>query len=45
MSEHAVAQTGLLRTPLYDEHKALGARMAPFGGWDMPIDYLSLIHI
>jgi len=23
-------------TPLYDEHVALGARMAEFGGWDMP---------
>lgn len=28
-----------LRTPLEDEHRALGARMAPFAGWLMPIEY------
>lgn len=28
-----------LRTPLYARHLALGARMAPFAGWDMPIQY------
>lgn len=28
-----------LRTPLYDAHAALGARMVPFGGWDMPVQY------
>jgi aminomethyltransferase len=28
-----------MKTPLYDAHVALGARMAPFGGWDMPIQY------
>ncbi len=27
------------RTPLYDTHKALGARMIDFGGWDMPVSY------
>ena len=27
------------RTPLHDRHVALGARMADFGGWDMPIEY------
>lgn len=27
------------RTPLYDRHLALGARMAPFAGWEMPLDY------
>ena len=26
-------------TPLYDEHRALGARMIPFGGADMPVVY------
>lgn len=29
----------LLKTPLYDSHVALGAKMAPFGGWLMPIQY------
>ena len=28
-----------LRTPLYDTHLALGARIVPFGGWDMPVQY------
>jgi aminomethyltransferase len=31
--------TGTLRTPLEPEHRALGARMAPFAGWLMPIEY------
>jgi aminomethyltransferase len=31
--------TPLKRTPLYDVHVALGARMVPFGGWEMPVQY------
>ncbi len=31
--------TDLLRSPLHDRHVALGARMADFGGWSMPIEY------
>lgn len=27
------------RTPLYDLHVALGAKMVPFGGYDMPVQY------
>ncbi len=30
-----------LRTALYDTHVSLGARMVPFGGWDMPVQYPS----
>jgi aminomethyltransferase len=29
----------LVRSPLYDRHVALGARLAGFGGWEMPIEY------
>lgn len=29
----------LKRTPLYDQHKAWGARMVEFGGWEMPVQY------
>jgi aminomethyltransferase len=29
----------LRRTPLYDEHKALGARIVDFAGWEMPVQY------
>ena len=28
-----------LRTPLYDAHVALGGRMVPFAGYDMPVQY------
>jgi len=31
------------RTPLYDLHKELGARLIDFGGWDMPVQYSSQI--
>ncbi len=29
------------RTPFYERHEALGARIVEFGGWDMPIQYPS----
>ncbi len=33
------------RTPLYDTHVANGARIVPFGGWDMPVQYPNgIIH-
>ena len=32
------AQT-LKRTSLYEAHKALGAKMVPFAGWEMPVQY------
>ncbi|MDF1719011.1 MAG: glycine cleavage system aminomethyltransferase GcvT [Antarcticimicrobium sp.] len=31
--------TELLRTPLYDLHVELGARMVPFAGYEMPVQY------
>ncbi len=33
-----------LRTPLYQTHVDLGARMVDFGGWDMPVNYGSQIE-
>jgi len=27
------------RTPLYEEHLRLGAKIVEFGGWDMPLNY------
>jgi glycine hydroxymethyltransferase len=33
--------TELKRTALFDTHKKLGARMVPFGGWEMPVWYTS----
>ena len=33
----------LKKTPLYDVHKRLGAKMVDFGGWDMPVQYSGLL--
>ena len=38
-----MAQT-LQRTPLYECHVALGARMVPFAGWEMPVQYEGVIQ-
>jgi len=35
---------GLARTPLHDEHLALGARMVPFAGFEMPVQYAGIIE-
>jgi aminomethyltransferase len=35
--------TELKRTPLYDRHVALGARMVEFGGWEMPVQYSGIV--
>jgi glycine cleavage system T protein (aminomethyltransferase) len=37
----AGAQT-LKRTPLYDRHVAAGARLVPFAGWEMPVQYAGI---
>src|SRR6478672_5165346 len=34
----------LLRTPLHDRHVALGARLVPFAGWEMPVQYEGVIE-
>jgi len=33
----------LRETPLHSRHVALGAKMADFGGWDMPIEYAGTV--
>jgi aminomethyltransferase len=33
----------LLRTPLHARHVAAGARMVPFAGWEMPVQYEGVI--
>src|SRR5918911_3059657 len=33
----------LQRTPLHDRHVALGARLVPFAGWEMPVQYEGVI--
>ena len=37
------ASEPLNRTPLNAVHRALGARMVDFGGWDMPVEYAGII--
>jgi aminomethyltransferase len=34
----------LKRTPLHQAHVAAGARMVPFGGWDMPVQYAGILE-
>ena len=34
----------LRRTPLYNTHVELGGRMVPFSGWEMPIQYDSILN-
>jgi aminomethyltransferase len=36
-------QQTLQRTPLHDAQLALGARMVPFAGWEMPVSYTGVI--
>jgi aminomethyltransferase len=38
----AGAITDLRRTPLHPEHRAAGARLVPFAGWEMPIQYTGI---
>jgi aminomethyltransferase len=32
----------LRRTPLFERHAALGARLVPFAGWEMPVQYAGI---
>ena len=34
----------LRRTPLYDRHARLGARLVEFGGWEMPVQYAGIVE-
>jgi aminomethyltransferase len=34
--------TELRRTPLYDRHAAAGAKLVPFAGWEMPVQYTGI---
>jgi aminomethyltransferase len=36
------ADAPLKKTPLNARHRASGAKMVPFGGWDMPVEYSGL---
>ncbi len=38
-----MATEALKRTPLYEEHRALGARIVDFAGWEMPVQYVGVM--
>jgi glycine cleavage system T protein (aminomethyltransferase) len=40
----ATPTISLKRTPLYALHAKAGARMVPFGGWEMPVQYTGIIE-
>src|SRR5262245_53059801 len=39
MSGQSTADAALQRTPLYELHVSLGAKMVPFAGYEMPVQY------
>ena len=44
MALNEAAAGTLLRTALYDEHKRLGARIVPFAGYEMPVQYSGIVE-
>jgi aminomethyltransferase len=38
------AEPALRRTPLFEEHRRLGAKMIGFGGWEMPVFYSGIVN-
>ena len=39
-----MSETADKKTPLYDQHVRLGAKMVPFAGWLMPVQYTSIVE-
>src|SRR5438270_1289183 len=39
-----VTEAAQKKTPLYDEHVRRGAKMVPFAGWLMPVQYTSIVE-
>ncbi|HVQ53691.1 MAG TPA: glycine cleavage system aminomethyltransferase GcvT [Thermoanaerobaculia bacterium] len=44
MTAPAAAPTALKRTPLYELHRELGAKLIDFGGWEMPVQYAGILE-
>ncbi|GAC1566390.1 MAG: glycine cleavage system aminomethyltransferase GcvT [Ktedonobacteraceae bacterium] len=44
MTAQDTAAASLKRTPLYEEHRTLGARLVEFSGWEMPVQYSSILE-
>src|SRR6202521_2365810 len=43
MTAQDTAAASLKRTPLYEEHRALDARLVEFSGWEMPVPYSGIL--
>jgi len=39
-----VSETAKKKTPLYEEHVRVGAKIVPFGGWLMPVQYTGILE-
>jgi aminomethyltransferase len=44
MAAPVAAPAALRRTPLYNLHRELGAKMVDFGGWEMPVQYAGILE-
>src|SRR5262245_11983319 len=44
MAAPVAAPAALKRTPLYNLHRELGAKMVDFGGWEMPVQYAGILE-
>jgi aminomethyltransferase len=44
MTAPETTPTGLKRTPLFEQHRQLGARLVEFGGWEMPVQYSGILE-
>jgi len=44
MSAPVAAPAALKRTPLYELHRELGAKLIDFGGWEMPVQYAGILE-
>lgn len=42
--EEALSESEIMKTPLHAAHRAAGARMVEFAGWDMPVQYTGVIE-
>jgi aminomethyltransferase len=38
----SAADTALRRTPLFERHQRSGAKLVPFAGWEMPVQYAGI---
>lgn len=44
MTAQDTTAASLKRTPLYEQHRQLGARLVEFGGWEMPVQYSGILE-